>query len=92
IESKEPMLLCFDVLIQYLCTLAVGEGFKPNEIFKEIKSTYCFNDITEDEWRALLHHIINGGNALEQYDEYKKVEVIDGIYKIKNRRIAMRHR
>jgi len=92
IESKEPMLLCFDVLVQYLCTLAVGEGFKPKEIFEEIKSTYCFNDITEDEWREVLHHIMNGGNALEQYDEYKKVEVIDGVYKIKNRRIAMRHR
>ena len=27
IESREPMLLCFDVLIQYLGTLAIGEGF-----------------------------------------------------------------
>ena len=27
IESREPMMLCFDVLIQYLCTLAIGEGF-----------------------------------------------------------------
>ena len=28
----------------------------------------------------------------QQYDEYKKVEVIDGLYKINSRRIAMRHR
>ena len=34
----------------------------------------------------------NGGNALQQYDEYKKVEVENGFYKIKSRRIAMRHR
>ena len=27
IESREPMMLCFDVLIQYLGTLAIGEGF-----------------------------------------------------------------
>ena len=92
IESKEPMLLCFDVLIQYLCTLAVGEGFSPNEIFKEVKSTYCFNDITEDEWRAVLLHITEGGIALQHYDEYKKVEIENGLYKINNRRIAMRHR
>src|SRR5258705_6588245 len=27
IESREPMLLCFDVLMQYLCTLAIPYGF-----------------------------------------------------------------
>ncbi len=92
IESKQPMLLCYDVLIQYLCTLAIGEGFIPADIYKEIKTTYCYSEITEEEWQQALHHITNGGIALQQYDEYKKVEVIDGVYKIKNRRIAMRHR
>jgi len=29
IESKTPMLLCFDVLIQYLCTLAIGGALTP---------------------------------------------------------------
>ncbi|CAN5738231.1 ligase-associated DNA damage response DEXH box helicase [soil metagenome] len=92
IESREPMLLCFDVLIQYLCTLAIGEGFRPEEIFEEVKSTYCFADITEGEWFEVLHHITSGGKALEHYDEYKKVEIENGVYKIRNRRIAMRHR
>ncbi len=40
IESREPMLLCFDVLIQYLCTLAISEGFRPDEIFEEVRSTF----------------------------------------------------
>ncbi|MBS1563038.1 MAG: ligase-associated DNA damage response DEXH box helicase [Bacteroidetes bacterium] len=92
IESREPMLRCFDVLIQYLCTLAVGEGFRPATIFPEIQSTYCFSGITEEEWQEMLHFITAGGTALQQYDEYKKVEVIDGVYRITNRRIAMRHR
>lgn len=92
IESRQPMLLCFDVLIQYLCTLAIGEGFTPGQIFGEIKNTYCYSEITEEEFQQALHHITEGGIALQQYDEYKKVEVIDGIYRIRNRRIAMRHR
>ncbi len=92
IESKEPMLLCFDVLLQYLCTIAISDGFKPHEIFEEIKSTYCFSDITEDEWQEVLFFLTQGGKALQQYDEYKKIEIVDGIYKIQNRRIAMRHR
>jgi len=92
IEGREPMLLCFDVLIQYLCTLAVGEGFRAEEVYGEIKSTYCFAEINEAEWLEVLHHITNGGNALQHYDEYKKVEVEDGLYRIKSRRMAMRHR
>ncbi len=92
IESREPMLLCFDVLIQYLCTLAIGEGFREEEIFEEVCSTHCFSEMTKDEWREVLYHITHGGKALENYDEYKKVEVENGVYRIRNRRIAMRHR
>ncbi|HEX7847061.1 MAG TPA: ligase-associated DNA damage response DEXH box helicase [Chitinophagaceae bacterium] len=92
IESREPMLLCFDVLIQYLNTLAISDGFIPAEIFREIKSTYCYSEITEEEWQQLLHFVTAGGNALQQYDDYKKIEIEDGVYKINNRRIAMRHR
>ena len=92
IESREPMHLCFDVLIQYLCTLAISEGFTPNQIFNEVKSTYCFANMHEDEWREVLYHITAGGKALEAYDEYKKVENDNGIYRMKSRRMAMRHR
>jgi ATP-dependent Lhr-like helicase len=41
---------------------------------------------------AILEFITTGGNALAQYDEYKKVEIIDDLYRITSRRIAMRHR
>jgi len=92
IESREPMLLCFDVLVQYLCTLAISEGFRPEEIFEEIRSTYCFTHITKEEWRNILAHVTAGGSALQQYDEFKKIEIENGVYKIKSRRIAMRHR
>jgi ATP-dependent Lhr-like helicase len=49
--------------------------------------------MTEDEWREILHFITEGGSALQQYDEFRKVEVMeDGLYKINSRRVAMRHR
>jgi len=92
IESREPRILCFDVLIQYLSTLAISDGFYPNEVFKEIKTTYCYKDILEEEWQQILQFATAGGVALQQYDDYKKIEIINGLYKIINRRIAMRHR
>lgn len=92
IESKDPLVLCFDVLLQYLCTLACGEGFDPKRIYSEIKSTYCFSDIQEAEWQEILKQITTGGQALQVYDEFRKVEIENGIYKINSRKIAMRHR
>lgn len=92
IEGRDPMLLCFDVLIQYLCTLSIGEGFRQEEVFEEIKSTYCYADITQAEWEEVLQYITTGGTALQAYDEYKKVEIENGLYHMKGRRMAMRHR
>lgn len=92
IESRVPMMLCFDTLVQYCCTLAISEGFTPENLFEEVKQTYSFRELTRDEFSELLHYITEGGKALQQYDEYRKVEVIDGVYRITQRRIAMRHR
>jgi ATP-dependent Lhr-like helicase len=92
IESRAPRMLCYDVLVQYLCTLACGDGFVPDQIFREVKSTHCYSDLTAEEWNEMLYFITSGGNALQQYDEYKKVEIEAGVYKINSRRIAMRHR
>lgn len=92
IEGREPMFLCYDVLIQYLCTLSIGEGFKEAEIFEEVRTTFCYQELTRAEWEEILQYITTGGTALQGYDEYKKVEVEDGLYKMKSRRMAMRHR
>jgi len=92
IESPAPKKLSFDVLLQYLNTLAIADGFQPEKIFKEIISTWCYVDLTWNEFQNLLFFITQGGKALSQYDEFKKVEIEEGVYKIKNRMIAMRHR
>ncbi len=93
VEDRLPFLNSYDVLIQYLTTLAVSDGFYPEEIFPEIKQTFCYQGITEDEWQWLLNFLVMGGQSLRSYDEYKKVEVEeDGKFKVNNRGIAMRHR
>lgn len=93
VEDRVPYLLSFDVLVQYLTTLAVSDGFYPDEIWPEIKQTFCFQAISEDEWRWVLNFITKGSQSLEAYDEYKKVEIEDdGKFKVNNRGVAMRHR
>ncbi len=91
-ESRDPLLLTMDVLIQYMVTLAVSDGFRADELFKEVKSTFAFADLTRNEFNQLLDFITTGGKTLAQYDEFLKVEIENGLFKVNNRRVAMRHR
>jgi ATP-dependent Lhr-like helicase len=91
-ESRKPLEKSFDVLAQYLVTLAVSGGFKPLKILEEIKTTYCYRLITGEEWRWVLDFITSGGQSLGVYDDFCKVYEEDGVYKIINRKMATRHR
>jgi ATP-dependent Lhr-like helicase len=91
-EERIPYARSFDVLIQYLITLAVSDGFDPETIYREVKSTFSFHSISIDEWNWLLNFITSGGSSLTAYDEFRKVEIEDGKYKVLNRAIAHRHR
>lgn len=93
VEDRVPYLNSWDVLIQYLITLAVSDGFYPAEIFKEIQNTFCYQGITEEEWQFCLNFISRGSQSLNAYDEYKKVEIeADGRFKVNSKAIALRHR
>ncbi len=92
VEDRTPYLNAWDVLVQYLNTLAVSDGFRPDEIFREVRQTFCYQAMTDEEWNWILNFISRGSQSLQAYDEYKKVEVDDGVYKITDRRTAMHHR
>ncbi|MFN4761649.1 ligase-associated DNA damage response DEXH box helicase [Gillisia sp. Q332] len=93
VEDRIPYLLSFDVLVQYLTSLAVSNGFFPKDIYPEIKSTFCFQGITDYQWKWILNFITKGSQSLQAYDEYKKVEIeADGKFKVNDRGVAMRHR
>jgi ATP-dependent Lhr-like helicase len=93
IEPRDPQVLCFDVLVQFMMTLAVGDGFYPDEMYPRIKETFAFREMNEEEWKGIIDFLTIGGKALRSYEEFHKV-VIDenGLYKVTSRRIAMLHR
>lgn len=92
VEARKPLERSYDVLVQYLVTLAVGEGFRAEDVYPEIKSTYSYRDLNQEEWEWALRFITSGGESLGQYDEFSKVDIEDGVYKVINRRTALRHR
>jgi ATP-dependent Lhr-like helicase len=93
IEDRIPYLNCYDVLIQFLMTLAVGKGFDQKKIYPVVTSSFCFQTLDQERWQWILNFLIRGSQSLEQYDEYKKL-IIDenGFLKAANKTIALRHR
>jgi ATP-dependent Lhr-like helicase len=94
IESREPVIMVFDTLIQYLVTLAIGDGFDDKIIYEEVKNTHAFKMLLPEEWNWVMQFITSGGDSLTAYQEFKKVskDEDDGLWKVKSRQIAMRHR
>ncbi|TDQ11131.1 ligase-associated DNA damage response DEXH box helicase [Pedobacter metabolipauper] len=92
IESREPVVMAFDTLIQYLVTLAVGDGFDDEKIFFEVKQTHAFRELLPQEWNWIMQFITTGGDSLTAYNEFSKVTKVDGLWKVESRQIAMRHR
>ncbi|EMS32466.1 Helicase domain protein [Mariniradius saccharolyticus AK6] len=92
-ESIHCPELTYDVLVQFLVTLAVGDGFRKDELFQILKHTYSFQHLTGTAYEWALNFVTKGGETLGGYEEFSKVEMgEDGVFRIKDKRTAMRHR
>lgn len=93
IESRPPPRGSLDVLAQHAVTLALGGGFEADALYREVRGTHAYADLDPQTWEAVLAFIVQGGRALENYPEFRRVERgEDGIYRVQDRRIAQRHR
>jgi ATP-dependent Lhr-like helicase len=92
-ESIPCPKLTYDVLVQFLVTLSVGDGFQKEELFRTLRGTYSFQNLTWTAYEWALNFVTKGGETLGGYEEFSKVEMgEDGIYRIRDKRSAMRHR
>src|SRR5210317_1085254 len=91
-EDRIPYLRSLDVLIQYMVTLAVSDGFESEALLSEVRSTTSYFSISDEEWHWCLDFIVRGGQSLAAYDDYHKVVKEDGVYKVVSRKVAMRHK
>lgn len=83
----------YDVLIQFLITLAVGEGFIYEQILQIIRNTHSFQYISKETFDWVIAFITHGGESLSGYDEFSKVEKGENeLFKVNNKKTAMRHR
>ena len=93
IESRPPLQLSLDVLAQHCVTLALGGGFDEHALLREVRGTHAFATLDETMWRAVLDFIVQGGQALSAYPDFHRVvRGDDGVYRVTDRKVALRHR
>lgn len=93
IENREPLVLCYDVLVQFMVTVALGGGFDYEELFDIVRNTFSFQWMTKEDWEWCITFITVGGKIGRRYEDFHKVvKNEEGIYVVERRRIAMLHR
>jgi len=92
-EERKPMDKPYDVLVQYLVSLAVSDGFDSKELFDEVRTSYAYRNLTKEEWSEALDFISTGGETLRMYNEFQRVDKLGAnFYKVTQNRVALRHR
>jgi ATP-dependent Lhr-like helicase len=92
IESRPPVTRPLDLLAQHMVTVALGGGFRADELLAEVRTTHAFRELSDAEWQWTLDFVTRGGEALRAYPEYQRVVERDGVYVVVDERVARRHR
>ena len=92
IEPRHPVVLPLDVLAQHLVTVALGDGFRSEEMYRELKKTHAFLDLSRQQYDWVLEFVSTGGSSLGAYPEFSKIALQDGRYVAADKKSAARHR
>jgi ATP-dependent Lhr-like helicase len=92
IEARAPVQRPLDVLAQHLMTMACGDPFVPEELLAEVRTSYAYRHLSDDEWAWTLDFVARGGKALRAYPQYCKLMDRDGRYYPATPKLEREHR
>ncbi len=92
VEPRDPVNQPLDVLAQHMVTVALGGGFVSDELYDEVRTAWSFRNLPREsfDWTLLL--VTQGGTTLSAYERFHKVELVEGLYRVPNKRVAQLHR
>lgn len=93
LEPRLPPRLCLDVLAQHVVSCAVAGPTDADALLAEVRGTHAFAGLADSAWTAVLAFVERGGEALQHYPEYRRVERDEaGRLVVTDRRQQLRHR
>ena len=63
IEPRRRVEKPLDVLAQHLVTVALGGGFRADELLAEVRTACAYRDLTDAEWDWVLDFVTRGGDG-----------------------------
>ena len=92
VEARPPVERPLDVLAQHVVTIALGGGFEPDELLREVRTTRAYANLSDAEWEWVVRFLSVGGDALQAYPEYSRIARRNGRFVVDSAEVAKRHR
>ena len=93
VEKRNPPDKPLDVLVQHLVTVALGGGFRADDLYAEVTSAWSYRTLARAEFDWAVAFCERGGESLGAYPEYHRiVPGEDGLYRVPDAGVAKRHR
>lgn len=93
---REPL----DVLVQHLVTVALGGGYRPAAMWREVRMAGAFRHLSREHFDWAHRFVERGGDSLTAYPEYHRVQAEAGsedhadgpLFRVPSKLVAQRHR
>jgi len=93
VEARKSPDAPLDVLVQHLVTVALGGGFRREEMVEEVRGAHAYRNLPQEHFDWALAFVEHGGGSLGAYPEYHRIQPDEaGLYRVSDRGIARRHR
>ena len=90
IESRRSLNAPLDVLAQHCVTVALGGGFRPDDLLAEVRETAAYEHLSDENWTWVLDFIRRGGPSLTAYPGFRRVAPdAKGIWRAADRYVAL---
>lgn len=92
IEGKSPENKPLDVLVQHAVTCGIESHYDPSELLREVRSTSAYESLSDSEWQWVLRFCTQGGESLQAYPEFHRLQYVDERYCVDDKRVIRQHR
>ena len=81
-----------DVLCQHILIRACAGPFEASDLYAEVTTAGPYADLTRADFDACLDFCATGGYALRAYDRWRRLQLVDGLWRLRDPRAARRLR
>lgn len=93
IDGVIPRKGGFDILAQHIFGTACAAPFSAHDLYDEVCTAWPYRNIVREDFERTLAFVINGGYALNNYEQYKRIHLNDdGLYEITSPKMARLYR